>query len=122
GGGIISKIEHQTIRLQKLVDISRGVEFGLSSDLVKHENQNGDLYPIVSNRHITHFDIRPEEYFLKHIDDTKIYKDFSIYTEPRILVRRIAKGIISAYEDRELLNVCDVYNLLPKETNLDLRV
>jgi adenine-specific DNA-methyltransferase len=53
-------------------------------------------------------------------DDVSNFKTKQIYESDKIFVRRIGKEIIAYLDTDKFYNVCDVYNLLPKNKEVDL--
>src|SRR3989344_5273795 len=118
---LINKIENNSQPLGKFTNISRGIEFGYSSDLV-YEKRKGGYASLIAGRCINRYSIKFEnKYVMFNEKDKKIYKDRTIYELEKILVRRIGHKIIGTYDNEKYYNVCDVYNIQSKE-NINLKL
>ncbi|WP_336067403.1 Eco57I restriction-modification methylase domain-containing protein [Mesoflavibacter sp. CH_XMU1404-2] len=117
------KIEKKSILLSELVNFSRGVEFGFKSENVSDIKTEQFPYPIICGGDLSRNVINYQDKYVNYNkEDLKIYKPKSIYTEEKILIRRIGNDIISCYDDTGLFNVCDVYNVqLKNKIDIDLK-
>lgn len=98
------------------VTFSRGVEFGFKSQFILDIPTSSSMKPIVCGGDISRNAIRFQDKFVEHDDaNPKIYKSSRIYSEPKILLRRIGNEITSCFDNNGYWNVCDVYNLQKKE-------
>jgi hypothetical protein len=120
---VLKTIERNSIPLGEIVNISRGIELGFHSDLTS-ENRNPSQVPLVAGRNIHKLFIDEKIRYI-HFDrnQRRIFKDFELYTQPKILLRRIGHLLTAAYDPHHLFCVCDVYILTmkPKWNHLNLR-
>lgn len=117
---VANKILKKSIIFSDIIDFSRGVEFGFKSENVK-SIQDVNTFPIVCGGNINRFKIDFENKFVNYDEkQINIYKSKDIYLNEKILVRRIGNSIISCFDDSNLFNVCDVYNLQIKENIKDI--
>ncbi|TAG91423.1 MAG: methyltransferase, partial [Bacteroidetes bacterium] len=116
---IAEKIAEKGEFLEKLVDFSRGVEFGYKSDYTTEKAKTKNAKPLIAGRCINKYKIIFENrYVIFDEKDVSNFKTKHIYESEKILVRRIGTEIIATFDDQKYYNVCDVYNLLSKNINL----
>ncbi|TAE11960.1 MAG: hypothetical protein EAZ95_12930 [Bacteroidetes bacterium] len=116
-----SKIEINTQPLENFVSFARGVEFGYKSSYITDDAKANNAQPIIAGRCIQRYNLRFEgKYVLYDETDLANFKSKDIYETEKILLRRIGNEIIAVYDNENYYNVCDVYNLLPKNI-LDLK-
>jgi type I restriction-modification system DNA methylase subunit len=109
------KIEQGKEYLTNLVKFARGIEFGYNSDYTTDKPKAKNAKPLIAGRCIHRFSLTFEgKYVLYNEKDISNFKDKAIYENAKILVRRIGQEIIATLDDNQYYNVCDVYNLLPK--------
>jgi hypothetical protein len=115
------KIENNSIQLGEIVNISRGIELGFNSSRTSDNPISTSSVPLVACRNIHPFFIDDE---IRHIEfDTNqkaIFKDKTLYLQPKILLRRIGHDLIGAFDDTNLFCVCDVYILTAKPQRTDV--
>ncbi len=108
-------IENKSMPLGEIMNISRGIELGFNSSRTSNNPISPSSVPLVACRNIHPFFIDND---IRYIDfDTEqkaIFKDKSLYLQPKILLRRIGHDLIAAYDKNNLFCVCDVYILTPK--------
>ncbi|MHA1946209.1 MAG: TaqI-like C-terminal specificity domain-containing protein [Candidatus Hodarchaeales archaeon] len=120
---ILETIDRNSIPLGEIVNISRGIELGFHSDLTS-ENKNPSQVPLVAGRNIHKLFIDEKiRYINFDRNQRRIFKDFELYTQPKIFLRRIGHRLTAAYDPHNLFCVCDVYilTLRPKWSHLNLR-
>jgi type I restriction-modification system DNA methylase subunit len=112
---IIQKIARKGVPLSDFINFYRGIEFGYKSDYVSNSRVNNNYKPLIAGRCINRYSLVFENQFVNYDEnDISNFKERRIYEENKILMRRIGKRIIAIYDDEKYYNVCDVYNLLPK--------
>lgn len=115
---LCDKIDSGNVKFDKYVKFARGVEFGFRSEKITEEKLDDNYFSIVCGGDISRYSINFQDKFLLFdYKNPSIYKNPIIYTQEKILIRRIGNSIISCYDETGLCNVCDVYNLQIKEDN-----
>ena len=113
---LTEKLDSKCLKLEKFVEFYRGVEFGFKSDFVFDSKLEQDFKPLICGGNVNRYCINFENKYIKFdFQNQSIYKNIEIYENEKILVRRIGNRIISVYDNVNLVNVCDVYNLLIKD-------
>jgi len=118
---LIEKIQsNATNKLSDYIDFARGIEFGYSSDYV-YDSKGRNRKPLIAGRCFNRYELQFDNKFVEvDFSDTSNFKTKAIYENPKIFVRRIGKEIIAYLDTENYYNVCDVYNLLPKSSKVDL--
>ena len=76
---------------------------------------------MIAGRCFKRYELQFDNKFVEvDFSDTSNFKIKAIYENPKIFVRRIGKEIIAYLDTENYYNVCDVYNLLPKSSKVDL--
>jgi hypothetical protein len=117
-------IEKNSIPLGEIVNISRGIELGFTSSYTSDHPISTSSVPLVACRNIHPFSINDNIRYIEFNTENKsIYKDRSLYLQPKILLRRIGHDLVAAYDKNNLFCVCDVYilTLKPKWINIDYK-
>lgn len=118
---IISKIQKTSLKtLSDYINFSRGIEYGYNSEYV-FDSVGRNRKPLIAGRCFSRFIIQFEgKYVEVDYNDSSNFKTKDIYETPKIFVRRIGKEIVAYLDEEKYYNVCDVYNLLPKDSRVDL--
>ncbi|MHA1976998.1 MAG: TaqI-like C-terminal specificity domain-containing protein [Candidatus Hodarchaeales archaeon] len=106
---ILIKMEESAFLLEDIAYISRGIEFGFNSPHTSNQRTKHSV-PLIAGRNIQKYTIKGEKRFVE-FDSTRksIFKDKSMYTTPKILLRRIGHELIAVYDPNNIFCVCDVY-------------
>jgi type I restriction-modification system DNA methylase subunit len=116
---LTKKLIANNLTLNDYVEFSRGVEFGFKSEFVFDKKLAENYKPLLCGGNINRYEINFENRFVKFdYTNLSIYKSVSIYENEKILIRRIGNKIVSAYDNNNFYNVCDVYNLLNKDSSI----
>jgi len=120
---VIKKIEGSEVTdLDNIIDIARGIEFGYESKKIKDSKINENYKKIVAGRCFGRYWLNFEnKYVIFDDNNTKIYKDKSIYEVEKIILRRIGHRLMATYDEDKFYNVCDVYDLWLKDKSYDLK-
>lgn len=118
---VISKIlANSSTCLSDFIKISRGIEYGYNSSIV-YDHPSTSRKPLIAGRCISRYQLIFENKFVEvDFSDTSNFKTMDIYESPKIFVRRIGTEIKACYDGDCYYNVCDVYNLQPTGSNVDL--
>jgi hypothetical protein len=107
---IIERMEKDAVILGEIVHISRGIELGFNSKFTSEKPITNESVPLIAGRNIQKFAIIGEKRYIEFDSNQKsIFKNKSIYTKPKLMVRRIGHELIVAYDPNNLFCVCDVY-------------
>ncbi|MHA1994358.1 MAG: TaqI-like C-terminal specificity domain-containing protein [Candidatus Hodarchaeales archaeon] len=107
---IIGTIEKNALTLGDIAYISRGIELGFNSKFTSKVPITKESVPLIAGRNIQKFVILGEKRYIEFDSTQKsIYKNKSMYTKPKLLVRRIGHELVVAYDPNNLFCVCDVY-------------
>ncbi len=94
--------------LGEICNLNRGVEFGGNSEEIIKEQKDG-LIPIIVGGNIGKYCIKKISGYTRfNHNDKSVYKDFTLYSSPRILIQRIRnlslkERIVATYTDETLL-------------------
>ncbi|MFX1507524.1 MAG: Eco57I restriction-modification methylase domain-containing protein [Promethearchaeota archaeon] len=114
---ILKKIQKNSIPLGDIVQISRGIELGFTSPLTSDTKINPEYVPLIAGRSIRKFRIDNNVRYIKFDNSNKsIFKNKSLYLQPKLLLRRIGHELVAAYDTNNYFCVCDVYILILKPT------
>ena len=108
GYDILKKIEHQTLALEKFVDIQRGFEIGRDKVL-----ENKTKYPFITGSDVMPWKIKT----LKYIDDAtfqEFSKDEKYFNQPRVLIRETGSVLTSLYLEEVIFCNRSLYSMIPK--------
>ncbi len=122
--GILKTIEENSIPLADIASISRGIELGFQSELTSDEPTSTQSVPLIAGRNIEKFLIKGKYRYIDYDSNQKsIFKNKSLYKQPKILLRRIGHELIAALDPNELFCVCDVYiiTLKPQWSHVPLK-
>lgn len=115
---IANKLSNDNQKFEEYLNFSRGVEFGFRSDNVFDNQIDSNYEPILCGGNISKNQIEFEKkYILFDSNNAKIYKSKRIYSEEKVLVKRIGNKIIGCFDDNGFINVCDVYNIQSKSND-----
>ncbi len=120
---ILEIINRDSIPLGDIVNISRGIELGFHSNLTSDKKFPSSV-PLVAGRNIQKLFIDEKIRYIKfNRNQKRIFKDFDLYMQPKLFLRRIGHQLIAAFDSDNLFCVCDVYilTLKPKWNHLNLR-
>ena len=107
---ILAKMEKEAFFLEDIAYISRGIEFGYHSPLTSKLPTTKMSVPLIAGRNIQKFTLLGKNRFVDFDSDRKsIFKNKTLYTSPKILLRRIGHELIAVYDPNKLFCVCDVY-------------
>ncbi len=86
---IFDKMKIKAVLLKKIANINRGIEYGSNSTEIK-KRKNKNSFPIIVGHSIEKYNIKKYEGYAKFKENDKSnYKNFELYTKPRILMQRI---------------------------------
>ncbi len=86
---LLKNIKRNTIQLGDISNINRGIEFGSNSPEIKNKKFKNS-FPLIVGNCIEKYRIKKFTGYAKFIENDKSnYKDFKLYSSPRILVQRI---------------------------------
>jgi len=107
-----------TARLGDFFRFSRGIELGKKSKKISDSKHNG-FRPLTFGEHVTAFKADARSW-IKPENNKSVFKNISMYeTKPKLLIRRVAGGIISAIDKTGAFVLNTVYVAIPKsETDL----
>jgi len=112
---LLIKIELGGQKLEKFVDITRGIELGFNSPLTSQMKLDFDWVPLIAGRNITKFHISDNFRYIKFDHKLKsIFKDYDTYLNPKIVMRRIGDSLVCALDESGYFCVCDVYLIITK--------
>ncbi|MFX0149911.1 MAG: TaqI-like C-terminal specificity domain-containing protein, partial [Candidatus Hodarchaeota archaeon] len=120
---LLEKIRNNSVFLEEFVEISRGIELGFRSQATSNKQKNSSYVPLIAGRSIQKFNITPKKRFIRFDSSNKsIFKNYALYTQPKLMLRRIGHEIVAAYDQDNLFCLCDVYilTLKPNEAISDL--
>ncbi|MFX0013934.1 MAG: Eco57I restriction-modification methylase domain-containing protein [Candidatus Hermodarchaeota archaeon] len=121
---ILKKIQHNNIALKNFVSISRGIELGFNSHLTSNKKLDSNFVPLIAGRSIRKFRLDKNIRYIRFDKDKKsIFKDYSIYQQPKILLRRIGHELTAVFDPHHHFCVCDVYMIIlnPSRPILELK-
>ncbi|NEV93453.1 N-6 DNA methylase [Psychroflexus sp. YR1-1] len=105
---IISKMRENSILLEEIIDLPRGIEFGSNSEKIFNENKD-DAYKIIFGKNIDRYAIDNNISNYCFFEDNKsVFKSLEYYTNEKIFIQRIRnlslkRRIIAAYDDNKHL-------------------
>ena len=110
---ILEKIEKNSFTLQKMVSISRGIELGFHSPQTSECKLDSDFVPLIAGRSIRKFRLTKNIRYIRFNKTNKsIFKDFNLYLQPKLMLRRIGHELIAVYDPNKHFCVCDVYMII----------
>ncbi|MFX0113549.1 MAG: Eco57I restriction-modification methylase domain-containing protein [Candidatus Hodarchaeota archaeon] len=111
---IIRKIKSRCSPLSKITSkLTRGIECGKKDPLI---NQKGEGSPLIRGEDVTRYRTTFNNHFIHfQNDEPSIFKGLSLYQGQKILLRRVASGIVAAEEREEKLFLNTLYGLKIKE-------
>lgn len=104
---IINKLYNDTVLLESILNLPRGIEFGSNSDKIFKEEKEGS-YKIIFGRNIDRYNIDFDSNFCFFENNISIFKTLEIYTSKKLLIQRIRnlslkRRIIATYDEDEFL-------------------
>jgi hypothetical protein len=112
---IIGKIKSRCVPFSEMISkMTRGIECGKKSPAI---NQSGQGFPLLRGEDVERYCIKFKYQFM-HFDkdDSSIFKNMDLYTGPKILLRRVASGLIAVEDKKNRLFLNTIYGIKPKET------
>jgi len=120
---ILKKIQRNSTPLGEMVSISRGIELGFHSSKTSDQRLDLEFMPLIAGRSIRKFRLKKELRYIRFDKNNKsIFKDFNLYLQPKLLLRRIGHELISVYDPNQHFCVCDVYMIIlqPNRPTIEL--
>jgi hypothetical protein len=112
---ILEKIRRNSSFLKDFVNISRGIELGFHSPITSDKKQDSSFVPLIAGRSIQKFRISPKKRYIRFNSYNKsIFKDYALYVQHKLVLRRIGHELIAAFDQNNLFCLCDVYMLTLK--------
>ncbi|MCC5943642.1 MAG: Eco57I restriction-modification methylase domain-containing protein [Bernardetiaceae bacterium] len=105
---LFEKMQKEAVLLGDIANINRGIEYGSNSEEIKSRKYK-NTYPIIVGHSIAKYRIKNIEGYAKFDKHNKsTYKDFALYSSPRILVQRIRNlsmktRVVATYTEDTLL-------------------
>jgi len=121
---IFDKMKENSVFLGEIANINRGIEYGSNSkEIIATQLKN--TFPIIVGHSIEKYRIKGFEGYAKfEANDKSNYKDFNLYSNPRILVQRIRNlslktRLVAAYTDETILctNTLRIITINDKDFN-----
>lgn len=102
-------------KLERLFNVKRGVEAGKKDDSII-DYDNG--YPLLRGQDVSKYNIEGSGLFIEYDPyDTSKFKEKSLYTEPKILLRRVGNTIQCAFDKDSYVVLNTIYCLKLKRSN-----
>jgi len=119
---LFNKLYSNSTKLESIANINRGIEYGGNSEEIIENSKTG-YFPIIAGNCIEKYNIKHFTGYAKFVKNNKsVYKDFELYSLPRILIQRIRNlslktRIVSTYTDDIILctNTLRVLTLTNKD-------
>ena len=117
---ILEKIQESSIPLHKIVSISRGIELGFHSLNTSDRKLDADCVPLIAGRSIRKFRLDKKIRYIRFDKENRsIFKDFNLYLQPKLMLRRIGHELIAVYDPNQHFCVCDVYIIILNSDRVD---
>ncbi len=123
---IFNKMKENAILLSEIANINRGIEYGSNSKEIKSTPKK-DTFPIIVGHSIEKYRIKEFEGYAKFKENDKSnYKNFELYSKPRILVQRIRNlslktRLVATYTDETVLCTNTLRVITIKKPNFDYK-
>lgn len=102
-------------KFERLFNVKRGVEAGKKDDSII-DYDNG--YPLLRGQDVSKYEIEDSGLFIEYDPfDTSKFKEKSLYTEPKILLRRVGNTIQCAFDNESYVVLNTIYCLKLKRNN-----
>lgn len=86
---LIEKMSQNSILLENVLDLPRGIEIGGNSSLIQYDYKDG-LDKLLVGRNISRYCIDYQGAYIKYDhNNLSCFKEYSIYKQPKILIQRI---------------------------------
>lgn len=109
---IVKKIQNNTIKLNNLIEISRGEEYGKKYLELITEKIPKEKVPILTGENIKKWAILKETFM---IEKNNIKKNINNYKSPKILIVKTSVKIIAALDLFDNITLQSIYNLSLKQ-------
>lgn len=101
-------------KFKQIFNVKRGVEAGKKDDSII-DYDNG--YPLLRGQDVSKYCIEESGLYIEFDDnDTSKFKEWSLYCEPNILLRRVGNTIQCAYDEHENVVLNTIYCLKTKKS------
>jgi len=120
---LLNKINTNSLLLENILDLPRGIEIGGNSELIKSYGK----FKILVGRDISRYQIDFNNTFIDFdYNDKSVFKDFSIYNQPKLLIQRIRnlslkRRIIATYDESNYLCTNTLRIGILKDSKFDLK-
>ncbi len=114
----IEVIKNRSIPFEDFIkEFSRGIECGKQNPDI---NQEGIGFPLIRGEDVKRYSLAYRNYFIRYQENNKQkFKDLDLYQGEKILVRRVASGIIAIREKGEYYFLNTLYAIkLKKDCNI----
>jgi len=116
---LFNKILNGTNKLYEILDMTRGIECGKDDDCVTTIKQK---YKLLRGEDVTKYCVSHNGYYIIYDkSDSSKFKPIHLYTQPKILIRRVADDIISSYDENSYLVLNAIYCGVAKNKNYNLK-
>ncbi|MFW9915102.1 MAG: Eco57I restriction-modification methylase domain-containing protein [Candidatus Thorarchaeota archaeon] len=111
---IIGRIKSRCVPFSKTISrMTRGIECGKKSPAI---NQNGQGLPLLRGEDVERYYAKFSSQFIHfNKNNPSIFKKIDLYTGSKILLRRVASGLIAAEDKKKRLFLNTIYGIKPKE-------
>lgn len=116
---LIANVEENGRLLGELVHNARGVEIGKSSPLVKLQKGKRNFVPFIVGEDMDRYTILGERWLQLGVEGVD-YKDPSLYTGDKILIRKTGRGIRATIDRNNRYVIQVIYILKPKSRRISL--
>jgi hypothetical protein len=111
---VIGRIKSRCVPFSKTISImTRGIECGKKSPAI---NQSGQGLPLLRGEDVERYCTKFNNQFI-HFDkdDPSIFKNMDLYAGPKILLRRVASGLIAVEDKKKRLFLNTIYGIKTTE-------
>lgn len=116
----INKFSTETVQLDKLVFITRGLEMSKKHEGISEEIKSKDDLPILSGEEIDRYRIKKTKFIRKNIFE-EFKKDKRIFENEKLLIRETGSSLTVVYDNAGLTNLRTLYNITRRDSSPPLK-